>query len=94
MAEVHNPKSVAKGTEGTSTRCKDVGQLVELMLRLGKAELASGEAVTQVELFMRRMATAYGIGYARIVVLPTAVFVTIRTCSSRSVRRRLAACCS
>jgi len=37
-----------------------VGQVVELMLRLGKAELAAGEAVTQVELFMRRMATAYG----------------------------------
>jgi uncharacterized membrane protein YjjP (DUF1212 family) len=77
MAEVHDPKSAGKGTEGASTRCKDVGQLLELMLRLGKAELASGEAVTQVELFMRRMAAAYGVGNARIIVLPTAIFVTI-----------------
>jgi hypothetical protein len=53
MAEVHDPKSAAKGTEGASTRCKDVGQLLELMLGLGKAELASGEAVTQVELWSR-----------------------------------------
>ena len=77
MAEVHDPKSAAKGTEGASTRGQDVSQLLELMLRLGKAELASGEAVTQVELFMRRMAAAYGIRDARIIVLPTAIFVNV-----------------
>ena len=45
MAEVHDPKSGARGTEGASTRCQDVSQLLELMLGLGKAELASGEVV-------------------------------------------------
>jgi len=77
MPEVQGVKSAASGSPLTYQESTDIGALLELMLRLGKAELASGEAVTQVELFMRRMAHAYGIGDARIVVLPTALFVTL-----------------
>jgi len=78
MAEVQDAGSAPPSTTGpASGGIKDVGALLELMLRLGKAELASGEAVTQVELFMRRMARAYGVGDARIIVLPTAIFVTV-----------------
>src|SRR5215470_19312214 len=77
MAETQDVRSAAAITTLVPKGSKDVGALLELMLRLGKAELASGEAVTQVELFMRRMAHAYGIGDARIVVLPTALFVSL-----------------
>jgi len=77
VGEVREPGSAATSAVAASPRFKDTGRLLELMLGLGKAELASGEAVTQVELFMRRMAAAYGIDDARIVVLPTAIFVTI-----------------
>src|SRR5262245_56786707 len=77
MPEVQGVKSAAPGSPLISQESTDIGALLELMLRLGRAELASVEAVTQVELFMRRMARAYGIGDARIVVLPTALFVTL-----------------
>src|SRR5262245_31179523 len=56
---------------------RTLGFILDLMLGLGKVELGSGEAVSRVELFMRRMALAYGLGGARIIVLPTAIFVTI-----------------
>ena len=39
----------------------DVDQLLEFLFRMGQAYLASGEQTPQVELTLRRIATAYGM---------------------------------
>ena len=51
--------------------------LVELMYRLAQAYLASGEQTAQVELVLRRMASAYGMRRSRVVAFPTAVFISV-----------------
>jgi uncharacterized membrane protein YjjP (DUF1212 family) len=55
----------------------DVDQLLEFLFRLGQALLASGEQTPQVELSLRRIATAYGMRRARVVAFPTAIFVSV-----------------
>jgi uncharacterized membrane protein YjjP (DUF1212 family) len=47
------------------------------MFRLGQAHLACGEAVAQVELLLRRVALAYGVQRSRVIVFPTALFITL-----------------
>lgn len=54
----------------------DAGLLLEFMFRLAQALLACGEQTAQVELLLRRIAAAYGMRRSRVVVFPTAVFVT------------------
>lgn len=54
----------------------DSSQLLEFMFRLGQAQLACGEQTAQVELLLRRIASAYGMRKSRVVVFPTAVFIT------------------
>jgi uncharacterized membrane protein YjjP (DUF1212 family) len=51
-------------------------ELLEFLYRLGQAYLAAGEQTAQVELILRRIATAYGMRKSRVVAFPTAVFVT------------------
>jgi len=48
------------------------------MFRLGQAYLACGEQTANVELILRRMASAYGMRRARIVTFPTAVFISFQ----------------
>ena len=55
----------------------DVEQLLEFLFRLGQAYLASGEQTPQVELTLRRIATAYGMRHARVVAFPTAIFISV-----------------
>ena len=55
----------------------DVDQLLEFLFRMGQAYLASGEQTPQVELTLRRIATAYGMRRARVVAFPTAIFVFV-----------------
>lgn len=55
----------------------DTNVLLEFMWRLGQAHLACGEQTAQVELLLRRMASAYGMRRSRVVVFPTAVFITL-----------------
>lgn len=50
--------------------------LLELMYRLGQAQLACGEQTAQVELLLRRVAVAYGMRRSRVVAFPTALFIT------------------
>ena len=57
----------------------DVDQLLEFLFRLGQAYLASGEQTPQVELILRRIATAYGMRRARVVAFPTAIFIAVKT---------------
>jgi uncharacterized membrane protein YjjP (DUF1212 family)/uncharacterized membrane protein YjjB (DUF3815 family) len=55
----------------------DTGTLLEFMYRLGQAYLGCGEQTAQVELLLRRTASAYGIRRSRVVAFPTAVFITV-----------------
>ena len=55
----------------------DTNVLLEFMYRLAQAHLACGEQTAQVELLVRRMASAYGMRRSRVVVFPTAVFITL-----------------
>jgi len=54
----------------------DPDALLELMFRLGQAYLACGEQTAQVELILRRTASAYGMRRSRVVAFPTALFIT------------------
>jgi uncharacterized membrane protein YjjP (DUF1212 family) len=47
------------------------------MFRLGQAYLACGEQTATVELFLRRMAAAYGMRRSRVVAFPTAIFISV-----------------
>lgn len=62
----------------TATPHDQLGTLLEFLFRLGQAYLASGEQTAQVELILRRLATAYGVKRSRIVAFPTALFITIQ----------------
>lgn len=63
----------------------DVDALLEFMFRLGQAYLASGEQTPQVELILRRIATAYGMRRARVVAFPTAIFISVHDGTSERV---------
>jgi uncharacterized membrane protein YjjP (DUF1212 family) len=55
----------------------DTGALLEFMYRLGQAYVASGEQTALVELFLRRIASAYGLRQSRVVAFPTALFIAV-----------------
>jgi uncharacterized membrane protein YjjP (DUF1212 family) len=63
----------------------DVDHLLEFLYRLGQAYLASGEQTPQVELTLRRIATAYGMRRARVVAFPTAIFISVHDGASERV---------
>jgi uncharacterized membrane protein YjjP (DUF1212 family) len=51
--------------------------LLEFMFRLAQAQIACGEQTARIELALRRIASAYGMRKSRVVVFPTAVFVSL-----------------
>jgi uncharacterized membrane protein YjjP (DUF1212 family) len=55
----------------------DTGVVLELLFRLGQAYLACGEQTAKVEQILGRLASAYGMSRSRVVVFPTAVFITL-----------------
>ena len=59
----------------TDIAAVDTGVLLEFMYRLAQACLACGEQTSQVELLLRRIASAYGMRRSRVVTFPTAVFI-------------------
>jgi uncharacterized membrane protein YjjP (DUF1212 family) len=61
----------------TESAASDPGALLEFMFRLGQAHLACGEQTAQVELILRRTASAYGVRRSRVVAFPTAVFISL-----------------
>jgi uncharacterized membrane protein YjjP (DUF1212 family) len=61
----------------TGSPATDTGELLELMFRLGQAYLASGEQTSLVELYLRRIASAYGMRRSRVVAFSTALFITV-----------------
>jgi uncharacterized membrane protein YjjP (DUF1212 family) len=55
----------------------DTDALLEFMFRLGQAYLASGEQTALVELYLRRIASAYGMRRSQVVAFPTALFISV-----------------
>ena len=64
-------------TENTEPVPIESAAVLEFMFRLGQAYLACGEQTAQVELLLRRVATAYGMRRSRVVAFPTAVFISL-----------------
>lgn len=60
-----------------STPAHSTSDLLDFLYRLGQAYLACGEQTANVELQIRRIATAYGARRARVVALPTAIFISL-----------------
>lgn len=63
----------------------DTSTVLELMYRLAQAYLASGEQTAQVELVLRRIASAYGMRQSRVVVFPTAVLISLHDANGERV---------
>lgn len=55
----------------------DPSRLLEFLFRLGQAYLACGEQTAQVELILRRTATALSVRRSRVVAFPTAIFISL-----------------
>ena len=55
----------------------DTSELLEFLYRLGQAYLACAEQTALVELFLRRIASAYGMRRSRVVAFPTALFIAV-----------------
>lgn len=56
---------------------KDVGALLQFMCKLGQAYIGCGEQTAQVELLLRRIASANGMVRARVVAFPSALFILV-----------------
>jgi uncharacterized membrane protein YjjP (DUF1212 family) len=63
----------------------DASDLLDFLVRLGQAYLASGEQTALVELYLRRIATAYGMRRSRVVAFATALFITVHDGSDERV---------
>ena len=63
----------------------DTNTLLELMFRLGQAYLACGEQTAKIELSLRRIASANGMRRSRVVVFPTAIFISLHDGSQERV---------
>lgn len=66
-----------RGAPAVEKPATDATILLELMFRLGQAQIACGEQTARIELLLRRIASAYGMRRSRVVVFPTAVFITL-----------------
>lgn len=55
----------------------DAETLLEFLFRLGQAYLACGEQTAQIELQLRRVATAFGMRKSRVVAFPTVILISI-----------------
>lgn len=64
-------------TKAEKTPTADVDHVLEFMYRFGQAMLACGEQTAKVELVLRRIASAYGMRRSRVVVFPTALFISV-----------------
>lgn len=69
----------------TKPAVTDTTVLLEFMYRLGQGYLACGEQTANVELILRRMASAYGMRKSRVVAFPTAVFISLHDSSGERV---------
>ncbi|MGH7243202.1 MAG: threonine/serine ThrE exporter family protein [Phycisphaerales bacterium] len=70
-----NQASPAAGPAADNAR--DVSTLLQFMYRIGQAYIACGEQTAQVEMLLRRIASANGMVRSRIVAFPSAVFILV-----------------
>ncbi len=63
--------------DGSGTGGRPLGSSTAFLVALGRAMLDSGASVTQVGASLQRVADVYGLEQAGIVVLPTALFVSV-----------------
>jgi uncharacterized membrane protein YjjP (DUF1212 family) len=61
----------------TESPATETSELLEFMFRLGQAYIASGEQTALAELYLRRVASAYGMRRARVVAFSTALFIAV-----------------
>lgn len=61
----------------TELPSKDVPTLLQFMCRIGQAYIGCGEQTAQVELLLRRIASANGMVKARVVAFPSALFILV-----------------
>lgn len=66
-----------KAEDAPRDRSKETSILLEFLYRLAQAYLGSGEQTAQVELLIRRIATAHGMRRVRVVAFPTAIFISV-----------------
>jgi uncharacterized membrane protein YjjP (DUF1212 family) len=59
------------------TPASGAAELLEFMFRLGQAYLASGEQSALVGLYLRRIASAYGMRRSRVVAFSTSLFISV-----------------
>lgn len=64
---------------------QSTADLLDFLYRLGQAYLACGEQTANVELQIRRIATGYGARRARVVALPTAIFISMHDAEGERV---------
>jgi uncharacterized membrane protein YjjP (DUF1212 family) len=72
-------------TPGERRPKEPTADLLEFLFRLGQGYLASGEQTAKVEVMLREVAEAYGMGHARVVALPTALFISVHDGESEKV---------
>lgn len=70
-------RRIAQREESPVNAAPDTDAILEFLFRLGQAHLAAGEQTAQIELLLRRIAAAYGMRRSRVVVFPTAVFISL-----------------
>lgn len=58
-------------------RTTETNTVLDFMVRLAQAYLACGEQTANVELILRRAASAYGMRRSRVVTFPTAIFISL-----------------
>lgn len=74
------PEPSPERVAGDSAKVEiDAGRLLEFLYRMGQAFLACGEQTAQVELILRRTASALGVRRSRVVAFPTAIFISLHT---------------
>lgn len=66
-----------KAKDAPRDKSKETSVLLEFLFRLAQSYLGSGEQTAQVELLIRRIATAYGMRRVRVVAFPTAIFISV-----------------
>jgi uncharacterized membrane protein YjjP (DUF1212 family) len=69
----------------TAPAAIETGELLEFLFRLGQAYLACCEQTALVELYLRRIASAYGARQARVVAFPTAIFIRVQEDSEERI---------
>lgn len=76
LTDAHASPHEPPGQDPQRAAPVESNDVLQFLVRLAQALLASGEQTATVELTMRRAASAYGLRRSRVVAFPTAVFIS------------------